>query len=659
MILAFAFAALASEEDTGKHAVQIGILKANKILFLGNSITLHGAKADIGWTGNWGMAASAQDKDYIHVLLQTFSEVTGAKPEPVIANIADFEREFAAYDIQANMKKHFDTKPDLVILAIGENVPALGSAEQKIKFKSKVLELLKALKDSGNPTIFVRSCFWPDQTKDEILAQSAAESGATFVDISAAGKDESNYARAERKIEHAGVAAHPGDKGMAAIADALWGAIKKKAGADAPANPPAKGAVSGDAQRYLQFNTWSAGSDLKEFEVFKQRIDLAKELGFNSVGLLIRWSDVEPAPGKFEWTGTDRNLDYVVSKGLKVTVNFIAWVSPSTKVVQESELMAGIDGKIFGMWDCNFISFASESAVKKVVNVFRAVAERYSKRHPPEAFLYYQVAFSCYTEDEYSPTSVLLDYSAAAKARFRTWLQQRYGDIAAVNAALQTKWKSFDELSPPPNHDGTVGLAWYLFRSEMLKQTLDLMADTVHAVDSHIKYGVQVGSVWDQSSASRATILFPSLCEKADWIIVDDAPNYNHRFSSDYLRSSAPGKKFANDFDAPSTGGANLEAVYAAQTQQSFEHGLHAVPVDNWALADLQKHPDFFKKLSALLAQPVPAIKAVRQMKVNASSILHASAPLGEYDKQSENGSKMLDVILFDDLSPALPPGKK
>ena len=34
-----------------------------KVLFLGNSITKHGPKADIDWSGNWGMAATAEAND--------------------------------------------------------------------------------------------------------------------------------------------------------------------------------------------------------------------------------------------------------------------------------------------------------------------------------------------------------------------------------------------------------------------------------------------------------------------------------------------------------------------------------------------------------------------------------------------------------------------
>ena len=40
-----------------------------RILFLGNSITLHETKPEIGWNHNWGMAASAEENDYVHIVL--------------------------------------------------------------------------------------------------------------------------------------------------------------------------------------------------------------------------------------------------------------------------------------------------------------------------------------------------------------------------------------------------------------------------------------------------------------------------------------------------------------------------------------------------------------------------------------------------------------
>ncbi len=36
-----------------------------RIMFIGNSVTLHGPLASIGWHGNWGMAASDIKKDYM------------------------------------------------------------------------------------------------------------------------------------------------------------------------------------------------------------------------------------------------------------------------------------------------------------------------------------------------------------------------------------------------------------------------------------------------------------------------------------------------------------------------------------------------------------------------------------------------------------------
>lgn len=204
-------------------------LKAERVLFLGNSITLHGPAPQIGWSGNWGMAAGAQDKDYVHLLLARIAAATGKPPEAMIENIAEFERDSATFDVGAALKKPLEFGANLVIVAIGENVPALTSEDAKTTFRNSLSSLLAALRKQGEPAIFVRSCFWPDKAKDGILRDACREANGTFVDISSLALDESHFARSERQFAHAGVAAHPGDKGMKASAEALWKAIQERA----------------------------------------------------------------------------------------------------------------------------------------------------------------------------------------------------------------------------------------------------------------------------------------------------------------------------------------------------------------------------------------------------------------------------------------------
>ncbi len=196
-----------------------------KVLFVGNSITKHGPKKDIDWSGNWGMAASAEANDYVHLVTKALTEKAGAAPQVMVKNIADFERAYSGYDIAAKLKEAIEFKADLIILAIGENVPGLKTAEDKMKLQASVAALLRALKGDRKPAILVRSCFWANAAKDEALQQACTAVDGIYVNIGSLSKDEANYARSERPYKHAGVANHPGDKGMAAIAAALVKAL--------------------------------------------------------------------------------------------------------------------------------------------------------------------------------------------------------------------------------------------------------------------------------------------------------------------------------------------------------------------------------------------------------------------------------------------------
>jgi lysophospholipase L1-like esterase len=209
--------------------LKVGNLRVGKVLFLGNSITLHGPAPEIAWTGNWGMAASAREKDYVHQLLDRISKSSGGIPRVMIRNIADFERKLTDFKIRDALKEELSFEADVVILAIGENAATPKTDEDRKKLSDALRDLLAALRQRARPKIFVRSEFWPDVEKDRILKKACDDAGEIFVDIGKLASDPTNSARSERHIEHAGVAGHPGDKGMAAIADELWKAMKQAA----------------------------------------------------------------------------------------------------------------------------------------------------------------------------------------------------------------------------------------------------------------------------------------------------------------------------------------------------------------------------------------------------------------------------------------------
>ena len=217
-LAAIAAAGVIGAADPGETKLE----DVRKVLFLGNSITQHGPNADLDWHGDWGMAASAPEKDYVHLVTAAVAERTGRRPEVLARNIADFERGYADYDVAGKMAEMFAFDADLVVLAIGENVPEFASPEEADKFQAGVATILQGVRSRGKrPIVVVRSCFWPVAAKDDRLRAAAKDAGAIFVDIADLGRDPANAARSERPYKHDGVAGHPGDRGMKAIADAI------------------------------------------------------------------------------------------------------------------------------------------------------------------------------------------------------------------------------------------------------------------------------------------------------------------------------------------------------------------------------------------------------------------------------------------------------
>lgn len=192
-----------------------------KVLFAGNSITLHAPKADIGWDGMHGMAASAPEKDYVHLCMWKIRQAH-ADAAFAIAQVSEWE---------VNYKNGAESLPlyaaardfgaDLIILRAVENCPVKDF--DAARFAEAYQELIAYLDPEGRAEVVLTTSFWPHPA-DEAIRAVAEEKGYALCELGDLGRDPEM--KALGRFEHSGVANHPGDAGMCVIAERILAAWK-------------------------------------------------------------------------------------------------------------------------------------------------------------------------------------------------------------------------------------------------------------------------------------------------------------------------------------------------------------------------------------------------------------------------------------------------
>ena len=193
-----------------------------KVMFIGNSITLHGFLPSIGWHGEWGMAASQKENDYVHILM---GKIRKSHPDAAfcICQVAEWERQ---YKNGASTHHYFENArafdADIIVMRTVENCPA-----QDIDnglFKKELGDLLHYLDPNKKAKFVLSTAFW-HHPLDGAIEEYAAEKGLPIVLLGDLG--EKDKMKALGLFEHEGVANHPGDLGMQTIAERLFSEIKK------------------------------------------------------------------------------------------------------------------------------------------------------------------------------------------------------------------------------------------------------------------------------------------------------------------------------------------------------------------------------------------------------------------------------------------------
>jgi len=207
--------------------------KKISVVCVGNSITEHAPSAGIGWDNNWGMAASAADKDYVSVLESMVTEeypdytvefnITGAYPfEKSVTTSLDYDyTQVLESSIGAAIKKF---NPDVMTFQWGDNVKNC-TRDSFAHALGQVVDYCRKVKP--DMAIIFSQHFYGSSGDDRCLAVEdvAKEKGVSYVKLYPLCTAE-NKAFKEYPDKTA-FNSHPGDKGMEEIAKTFFTAVKK------------------------------------------------------------------------------------------------------------------------------------------------------------------------------------------------------------------------------------------------------------------------------------------------------------------------------------------------------------------------------------------------------------------------------------------------
>ena len=197
--------------------------KGFRVMFVGNSITRHGRKPEIGWDRDWGMAASVKENDYVHLVMKKILE----KREDATFCICQASAwEVHCYEPKKVLSDFVEARAfdaDLIIFRISENFPR--NFCDLPELKKNYQELISYLNPEKRAKILLTTGFWKRE-EDMMIREVAKENDYPLVELNDLGEDDSM--KSLGLFAHSGVANHPGDRGMQQIAERILEKISLK-----------------------------------------------------------------------------------------------------------------------------------------------------------------------------------------------------------------------------------------------------------------------------------------------------------------------------------------------------------------------------------------------------------------------------------------------
>ena len=188
-----------------------------RLLIVGNSISKHAPKPSIGWNRDCGMAASSEDRDFVHLLVAKIEEKYDKNVSWGIAQAAQYARTFTENGPECDYSLARDFGANVILMFFGANVPHEydSASEHKKTFGEAYRDMRNYLSSDSGASVFHSMGFYKRPVLEAEKRTVAEQYGDVYIDIT----------DIQDAPEAHGLFNHPSDIGMQMLADRFFDAL--------------------------------------------------------------------------------------------------------------------------------------------------------------------------------------------------------------------------------------------------------------------------------------------------------------------------------------------------------------------------------------------------------------------------------------------------